>query len=200
MKTVLFLLLCLAMASAVQAQDTGYRHSLGVGFERVGLDAPDATGNRYLIRYARHLRNDRIVLAANLGYVNALNRRYLPLTNNVYVTGKRRERFTVDMTASFDLIRHSRHALRLGAGPSLWYRQDELMGPSRYTVLADGSVTNMQINWFTEKEANFGFNVLAEYEFAITEKVVVSGNIKFVDLGKMGQISIYGGGIGYRLR
>jgi len=200
MKALVLSLLCFLMVAAAHAQGMGYRHSIGIGFERVGLDAPDAIGNRYLLRYAYHLPNDRIVLAANLGYVNALNRRYLPLTKDVYVTGKRRERLTMDLTGSFDFIKHSRHALRLGAGPSLWRRQDELMGPSRYTVLPDGSATNLQINWFTEREINYGFNVLMEYEYAITEKVVVSGNVKFVDLGKAGQSSIYGGGVGYRLQ
>jgi hypothetical protein len=189
----------LTVSAAAQAQTPGYRHSVGLGFERVGLDAPDATGNRYLMRYARHFRNDRLVLIGTLGYVNAPNRRYLPLTNNVYVTGKRRERLTADATFAFDFLSHSRQALRLGAGPSLWYRQDELMGPSRYTVLADGSVANAQINWFSEKEVNYGFNVLVEYEYALTEKVAVAANVKFVDLSQAGQSTIYGSSVSYRL-
>ncbi len=188
------------LAFGAQAQNSIYRNSLGIGFERVGLDGPDATGNRYLLRYARHFRNDRLVLIGDFGYVNAPNSRYLPLTNNVYVRGKRRERLTTDATFAFDFISHSRHALRLGAGPSLWYRQDELMGPSRYTVLSDGSVTNVQINWVSVKEFNYGFNVLVEYEHAFTERLLASAKLKFASLERAGQSSIYGVGLGYRLR
>ncbi len=201
MKTYLLLLVCLLLAFGVQAQLPTYRHTVSVGFERVGLDGPDAIGNRYLVRYARHLRNDRIALMANLGYMSVLNRVDLPGAANYYVEGKRRQRVTTDLTAAFDFIRHPRHAFRLGAGPSLWYRQEELSNGIHYTLLSDGSVTNVRADWRPEKGFDFGFNVLIEYEYALTDHLLLSGKVKFVDLGDGGgQSSIYGGGIGYRLR
>ena len=183
-----------------QTAPTTYRHSIGVGFERVGLDAPDAIGNRGLLNYSRHFRNDRLVLGANLGYLNALNAKYLPGTNDYYVYGKRRERISADLTLAFDFLKHARHALRLGAGPSLWYRQDELFDGGRYTVnFTTGEITNVQVRWRQEKEVNFGYNVLVEYEYAFTEQLLVSGKLKFFDSRTAGQSSIYGVGVGYRL-
>lgn len=202
MKIDLPLLGCLLLAFGAQAQGqpAAYRHAFGVGFERVGLDAPDAVGNRYLLRYARHLRHDRIVVAANLGYMSVRNRVYLPGAADYYVEGKRRQRVTTDLTAAFDFIRHPRHALRLGAGPSLWYRQEELSDGIHYTSYADGSVSNVRAAWRSEKAFNVGLNVLLEYEYAFTDHLLLSGQVKFIDLGKGGQSSIYGGGFGYRLR
>lgn len=201
MKTSLSLLFCLLLCFKTYAQTPAYRHSLGVGFERVGLDAPDAIGNRSLLNYSRHFRNDRLIVGANLGYLNVLNKRFLPNTNDYYVYGKRRERISADVTLAFDFLKHPRHALRLGAGPSLWYRQDQLIDDARYTVnLTTGEVTNVQVKWRQEKEFNFGFNVLIEYEYALTDQLLISGKVKFVDLNKAGQSSIYGAGIGYRLQ
>jgi len=204
MKTKLPLVFpCLLLAAGAHAQTPAppvYRHSVGVGFERVGLDMPDAIGNRGLLNYSRHFRNDRLVVGANLGYVNAQNRRYLPGTNDFYVYGKRRKRVTSDLTAAFDFIRHPRHAFRIGAGPSLWYRNDEPLRSLGYTLnLTTGEVTNVRTEWGSPiKEVNFGYNVLVEYEYALTQQVLVSGKLKFFDSRKAGQSTIYGFGLGYR--
>jgi hypothetical protein len=189
------------LTAGANAQSFVHQHSIGVGLERIGLDGPDDIGNRYLLRYARHFRNDRLVLVSNLGYVNALNRRYLQGAGDYYVTGKPRERFTADVTLAFDFIKHPRHAFRLGAGPSLWYRRDEPLGAVNYTVSSGGEVTNVRAQWQPLiKELNYGFNVLVEYEYALTDRVLASASLKFVDLERAGPSSIYGLGLGYRLR
>lgn len=190
----------LATSNAQAQAPTSYKHSVGVGFERVGLDGPDDIGNRYLVRYARHLRNDRVAVMVNLGYMSVLNSVNLPGTN-YYVEGKRRQRVTTDVTAAFDFIKHPRHAFRVGAGPSLWYREDEGFGGGKYTVnLLTGEVTNVQVKWQpVVKEINFGYNVLVEYEYALTDQLLVSGKLKFFDSRKAGQSTIYGVGLGYRL-
>lgn len=201
---LLLLPLFFLLASRLQAQNPdypAYRHSLGIGFERVGLDAPDAIGNRYLVRYARHFRQDRIALINGFGYVNALNRRYLPGVNDYYVTGQPRERLTADVTLAFDFIKQPRHAFRVGVGPSVWYRKDELVQTLRWTQNSNGTVSNVQVEWQPLlKELNYGYNVLVEYEYALTPQLTVSPTLKFASLERAGQSAIYGVGVGYRLR
>lgn len=193
------IILCL-LVFEVRAQNPIYRHSLGVGFERVGLDGPDMTGSRYLVRYARHFHNDRILLISSFGYVNALNKRYLPGASDYYVIGKPRERLTADVTLAFDFIKHQRHAFRVGAGPSLWYRKDELLESLRWTQNSNGTVSNVRAEWQPVlKQLNYGFNVLVEYEYALTNQLLVSGKLKFADIERAGPSSIYGVGLGYRL-
>ena len=58
----------------------------------------------------------------------------------------------------------------------------------------------MQVNWRQEREVKFGFNVLVEYKYALTDQLLLSGKVKFVDPNKAGQSAIYGAGIGYRLQ
>lgn len=195
MKT-LFTIVLVATLGAAQAQT--YRHSVGIGVERVGLDAPDNIGNRYLARYTRHLRQDRLVLQGAVGYVSVVNRRYL--ANNYFIDGRRRERFTADVTLAFDFLKSPRQALRLGIGPSAWYRREDLMVSARYTLSSTGEVTNIRANWRSEQQLNWGYNLLLEYEYALTRQVVVSGNVKLVsvDAPGAGFNSIYGLGAGYR--
>ena len=201
MKTKLPLVIsCLLLARGAHAQTPApsvYRHSVGIGFERVGLDGPDDIGNRYLLAYSRHLLKDRVVLGANLGYMSVLNERFVD--GDTYVYGKRRKRVTFDLTASFDFIRHSRHAFRVGAGPSLWYRRDEPLGGVFYTVDANTTVMLKRVEWQPQvKEYNYGFNVLVEYEYAFTERLLASAKLKFASLERAGQSTIYGFGLGYR--
>lgn len=195
MKILLIILLVAALGTA-QAQT--YRNSVGIGGERVGLDAPDGIGNRYLARYTRHLRQDRLALQGALGYVSVLNRRYL--ANDYFIEGRRRERFTADVTLAFDFLKSPRQALRLGVGPSAWYRREDLLQSARYTLSSTGEVTNVRADWRSEQEVNWGYNLLLEYEYALTSQVVVSGNVKLVSVNAPGASfnSIYGLGAGYR--
>ncbi len=195
MKILLIILLVAALGTA-QAQT--YRNSVGIGGERVGLDAPDGIGNRYLVRYTRHLRQDRLALQGALGYVSVLNRRYL--ANDYFIEGRRRERFTADVTLAFDFLKSPRQALRLGVGPSAWYRREDLLQSARYTLSSTGEVTNVRADWRSEQEVNWGYNLLLEYEYALTSQVVVSGNVKLVSVNAPGAgfNSIYGLGAGYR--
>lgn len=195
MKTLLIIVLVITLGTA-QAQT--YRHSVGIGVERVGLDAPDGSGNRYLARYTRHLRQDRLALQGAVGYISALNRRYLG--DNYFFDGRRRERFTTDVTLSFDFLKSPRQALRLGIGPSAWYRREDRLESVRYSFTSTGEVTNLRPNWQAERELNWGYNLLLEYEYALTRHVVMSGNVKLVSTSAPagGFNAIYGLGAGYR--
>ncbi|UOR04588.1 hypothetical protein MUN82_16770 [Hymenobacter aerilatus] len=180
------------------AQLPAYQHSVSIGFERVGLDAPDDIGNRYLGRYARHLAKNRLMVEAGLGYMSVLNRRNLPM-NDYFVDGKRRKRVTGDLTLSFDFLKTLRHAFRIGVGPSLWYRKDQILDSGRFTIGSDGSISNLQVKWHTEEQVNYGFNVLIEYEYAITKHLTLAPRVSFVSLERAGPSSIYGLNVGYRL-
>lgn len=61
-------------------------------------------------RLARHFGNDRFLVAAEAGYMARST------FNEVDPGPDRRERFTTDVTAFFDLLPHPHQALRLGAG------------------------------------------------------------------------------------
>ena len=199
MKTSLFLPSLLILLSInVYAQLPAYKHSVGLGIEHVGLDAPDGVGARYLGRYALHLFKDRLTVEAGLGYMSALNRHYF--VDDIFIDGKRRKRVTGDLTFAFDFLRTPRHAFRIGVGPSLWYRKDKLVGRTVFSIRSDGTVINPRVlSWYQVEQINYGFNVLIEYEYAFTQHFTLAPRVSFVSLERAGQSSIYGLNLGYRL-
>jgi len=193
----LFLGVLIPFAASAQTKTEQYRSSLTVGVEYLALDAPDDLGWRYTARYSRHLANDRLALSATTGYGRTRNER--TLTGTQYITGRPRERLTLDATLAFDFIRHPRHALRLGGGPSLWYRDEDRLLGALYTLRGDGTITNVRPTWQRQTAWDAGYNLLAEYEFAVTERWLASGNFKFAQIRGF-QNSLLGLGVGYRLR
>ncbi len=198
MKVLLLITLSAVTIGTAQAQTSTYCHSVGIGVESIGLDAPDASGTRYLVRYTRHLRQDRLTLQGALGYASVLNRRHLG--NDDYIYGRRRQRFTADVTLAFDFLKSPRQALRLGVGPSAWYRREDVLQSLRYSFGPTGELINVQADWQQERKLELGYNLLLEYEYALTSHVVVSGNVKLIDVNEPGGgiSAIYGLGAGYR--
>lgn len=197
--SLLGLLICSLAITSAQAQ-TPFRYSVGIGVERMNLDSPDGSGTRYLLGVGRHLAHDRLLVLANVGYGWADYQAYLGV-NDFYLQGKSRQRFTFDATAAFDLVKHSRHALRVGAGPSVWYRREELLNNALITIISQNQFVIREVNWQPVSDVVSGFNVLVEYEWAVTSRLLLRVDTKFFSLNRSaGQGTHYGGGLAYRLR
>lgn len=193
------ILICSLAITSAHAQ-TPFRYSIGVGVERMSLDSPDGLGTRYLLGVGRHLVHDRLLVLANAGYGWANYQAYLGV-NDFYLQGKSRQRFTLDATAAFDLVKHPRHALRVGAGPSLWYRREELLDNARFTIISQNQFVIREVSWRPVSDVVSGFNVLVEYELAVTSRLLLRINTKFFSLNRSASESThYGGGLAYRLR
>lgn len=192
----LFIGLYLICLSFSKAQVVPYKNTVGVGVDYMSLDGPDDLGLRYVARYARHIANDRIVLEGSLGYLSVKNRQLL--VNNFYDEGRPRERLTADFTVSFDFLRSSRHALRLGAGPSIWYRKDDLLRSAQFSVQPNGTITDVTTVRNRIDETNFGYHIRAEYEYAFAPRTTLAGRVGIATLNRAGISSIAGLTLGYR--
>jgi hypothetical protein len=116
MNRYILLLSGLLLSGSLQAQVPANRNSIRLGIDLTSLDAPDDVGLRYVGRIARHFANDRIVVAAEGGYMQITSQNWL--SNDVDPGPNKRERFTADATVLFDLLHSPRQALRLGGGLS----------------------------------------------------------------------------------
>ena len=188
-----FYLTCLSFA---KAQVASYKNTVGIGVDYMSLDGPDDLGLRYVARYARHIANDRLILEGSLGYLSVKNRRLL--VNNFYDEGRPRERLTADFTVSFDFLRSSRHALRLGAGPSIWYRKDDFLQSAQFTVQQNGTITDVTTVRNQTDEANFGYHIRGEYEYTLTPRTTLAGRAGIANLNRAGFSSMAGLALGYR--
>ncbi len=190
-------IICLVLLSSgsLVAQKPDYRNSLRFGADYMSLDAPDAMGYRVLGRYARHIGDDRLVLEGSLGYLKIPNRE--SIGNGYFVEGRPRMRLSSDVTVSFDFLRSPRHALRVGFGPSAWYRQDDSVKGANFEIAPDNTVILTKLERKPVNEVNFGYNAAAEFELAINYRYTTSLRFGLANLNGMIS-SMLGVNIGYR--
>lgn len=192
----LFLLLSgLLLAGSLRAQAPVGRHSVRLGVDLTSLDAPDAVGSRYVGRLARHFGNDRIVVAAEAGYMYVTSSNH-PF-NGVDPGPNRRERFTADATVLFDLLRHPRHALRLGAGLSAWYRRDDTYRGAT-GLFTPAGLQGVAIDRQQRNGLNTGGHVATEYEWLFDPRWGADVRLRVASLGGAGISSMLGAGVSHR--
>lgn len=195
MNRYFLLLSSLLLSGLLHAQVPIGRNSIRFGVDLTSLDAPDAVAPRYVGRLTRHFGNDRIVVVAEAGYmrVTSLNQPF----NDVDPGPNRRDRFTADATVLFDLLRHPRHALRLGAGLSAWYRRDDTYGGAR-TLTTPTGLQGVSIDRQQRHGLNTGWHVATEYEWLFNTRWSADVRLRVTSLRNAGISSMLGAGIGYR--
>jgi hypothetical protein len=192
--------LSLLFNTSALAQSPATKNSIQAGVDYMSLDFPDDLGYRYNLRYARHLANDRLLLAATAGYLLTDNRsRNL---NGITASGNRRERVTGDLTILVDFLKSSRHALRAGGGLSVWARQDDTIIGSSWSSYSNDAVTDVLISASVQREnitaLNTGWHATAEYEYLFARRITASARFMLADLGRAGISSVAGIAAGYR--
>lgn len=195
MNHYLLLFASLLLADSLYAQVSVERNSIRLGVDLTSLDAPDDVGPRYVGRLARHYSNNRIVVAAEAGYmaITSLNQPF----NGVDPGLNRRERFTADATVLVDLLPHPQHALRVGAGLSAWYRRDDTYRGA--TVLfTPTDLQGVAIDRQMRHGLNMGGHVATEYEWLFVTRWSVDIRLRLAHLSDVGKSFMLGTGISHR--
>ena len=106
------------------------------------------------------------------------------------------------MTASYNLLKSTRHALRLGVGPSVWLRKDDMLQGMNLIKESIGSAKVIEVDFLREdvQEVNFGGHVMGEYEYALTPSLAlgVSGGLAQFSRKTTGFNPMAGIRLGYR--
>lgn len=195
MNHYLLLFASLLLADPLYAQVSVERNSIRLGVDLTSLDAPDDVGPRYVGRLARHYSNDRIVVAAEAGYmaITSLNQPF----NGVDPGLNRRERFTADATVLVDLLPHPQHALRVGAGLSAWYRRDDTYRGAM-VLFTPTDLQGVVIDRRMRHGLNMGGHVATEYEWLFVTRWSVDVRLRMAHLNDVGKSFMLGTGISYR--
>ncbi|RCR68290.1 hypothetical protein [Larkinella punicea] len=165
---------------------------------KTSVAAPDKMAIRYVTQFVHQIANNRIVIEGSIGFI-PIRRPRLQLTDAYYVEGHRRQRFTGDMTVLVNFIKNSRHAIRLGGGPSVWYRMDNMLEEVRY-VIDNGNqvIVNRQSRQQTN-ELNVGYHLTAEYAYELNNRFILGSRLGIANFkGKYGT-KLVGIFLGYRL-
>ncbi|WP_461139857.1 hypothetical protein [Spirosoma pomorum] len=190
MNRFIVLAIGLLFSGLLRAQSPFHRYSARLGVDLTSLDAPDDVGPRYVARLARHLGQDRIIIAAEAGYMRVTTANQL--FNTIDPGANQRERFTTELSVLVDALSSPRHALRVGGGLSAWYRRDDLYRGA--TTLGRDSYT---IDRRIQRGLTTGWHLGVEYGWRFDEHWSVDGRLRLTSLQEAGVSSALGTGLSY---
>ncbi|CCH51501.1 hypothetical protein BN8_00429 [Fibrisoma limi BUZ 3] len=193
-KTLLILLFL--NASLSYAQFPLHKNSVRATVDYMTLSNPEDAGLRFSVQAARHFLNDRFVIAASLGYLTYSTDQQT--FTDVPLGQDQRTRLTGDLTFLYDFLPSNRHALRAGAGPSLWYRDDDVLTGYYLVRLPDGSLATTSVQRERQQTNDFGYHLTVEYEYLIKPNISLHSRIGYADLVNGGISGMAGLGVGYR--
>lgn len=199
-RTLVLVCFCLAISAVANAQFSNLKNSISLDANAVTLGNVTETGSGYGFTYARHLAKDRVSIGGRLGYIKA---RGEDVTVNGFSSYARRsERFTADLTVAYNFLKSPRHALRLGVGPSAWLRKDDILRGFTFVKEEIDSPKIDRVDFAREdvQEVNFGGHLMGEYEFSVTQSLVlgVRGDLVQFNRNKTALNRMAGFKVGYR--
>lgn len=207
-KSFLTFLLCF-IVYWTSAQTTTYKNSVQFHLEALYVKAdqqPQSPVPKYSLIYTSRLAQSRWITEAGVSYTNRYVReQFTPY--QFFFPGDRSQLVTLDLTAMYNLLKSDRHALRLGAGPSLWYTRNGLISNVSGTTTAGGQqLTDVSFTRNYSHNFNLAIALRGSYEYSLTTRMVVGmrasigGNV-LNDHGSstlLGSLSTVGLSAGYR--
>jgi hypothetical protein len=180
----------LLLSGLLRAQSPLNRYSARLGVDLTTLDGPDDVAPRYVARLVRHLHQDRIIIAAEAGYMRLTTANQL--FNTIDPGPNRRERYTTELSLLVDALSNPHHALRLGGGLSAWYRRDDLYRGAS-TLGRDSYAIDRRI----QRGLTTGWHLAVEYAWRFDERWSVDGRLRVSSLQGTGVSSALGTGLSY---
>jgi hypothetical protein len=166
---------------------------IGLGLNYVSLDLPDDLVYRPVFVFEKEFRN-RFFVAAQFGGI------YHEGEDNTFQIAELRRRFTTDITVKVAILRYKNNYLKIGGGPSLWYRNDNLVNSVRFEASPPDFIPKpIGFDMMTKKDWNLGYNLTGELEVLIIKRVSLAAHFSVADLGKAGFSSVLGLNCYYKL-
>ena len=197
MKHICLLTSCLliSLRGIAQVPYVAAKNAIQIGADYIGIDPTNGLRFRYSFDYRRYLARDRVSISMAFGFANSQRTRVL-VPDMVSVGTNTRQRATVDLTASYNLLHSVHHALHIGGGPSAWYRRDDLF------VKVDPYPVPSGTQPLVERQETAGWDIGAhgtiEYTYALALNTQVSLHTGATVIGPSGIAPLFGFRAGYR--
>ncbi|WP_370728129.1 hypothetical protein [Fibrella arboris] len=171
------------------------KNAIQLGADYLGVDPANGLKYRFAFDYRRYTTRDRLSLGLTVGFMNS-QRTTVLIPDYVSVGTNTRRRVTVDLTAAYNVLHSVHHALRLGAGPALWYGSEDLFVKVDPYPVPSG--TPIDIVRRQTEGWRFGGQVSAEYTYALALNTQVSVHAGGAVVGPSGLVPLFGFRAGYR--
>lgn len=197
MKYICLLMSCLlaGLRGYAQMPYVPAKNAVQLGADFIGIDPANGLKFRYAFNYRRYFSQDQLSLDVSLGFVNS-QRTTVLVPDLVRVGSNTRHRATVDVTMAYNLLRSVHHSLRIGAGPSVWYRNDDLFVKVDPYPIPTGTEPLVERKLITGW--NIGGHGILEYGYALSLNTQVSLHTGAVVIGPSGIAPLFGLRTGYR--
>jgi hypothetical protein len=150
----------------------------------MSLDLPDDLVFSPNINYEKKFKN-RLFIGSKIGYVN-----YAGKDGFSNTIPEKRVRIMLDIKPSFALLKYKNSYLKFGAGPSLWYRNDDIVNQIKFNLANQLEIIDYKKK--TTKELNLGLNVFTELDIEVAKKFSIVGSIGLVSFKTAGANSMLG--------
>lgn len=191
------------------AQTPTYKSSVQFHVEALYVKAdqrPRSPVPKYSLVYTNRLSTSRWITEVGVSYTSRYVRgQFTPF--QYFFPGDRSQLVTLDLTAMYNLLTSDRHALRLGAGPSLWYTRNSLVANLSGVTDASGQqLTDVTFTRTHNHSFDLAIALRGSYEYSLSHRLMmgvrasVGGNVlngnAFSSL--VGGLSTVGLSAGYR--
>ncbi len=169
-----FLLCCVACCS--NAQTPTYKNSVQFHIEALykkGDQRPQSPVLKYSLIYTRRLAESRWIVEVGATYASRyVQQQFTPY--QYFFPGDRSQLVTLDLSGMYNLLKSNRHDLRLGAGPSLWYTRNSLIGNLSGTTTADWQeLLDVTFTRNYSHDLNLALILRGSYEYSLTSQLFV---------------------------
>lgn len=161
-----------------------YPSNIGIGLDYMSLDLPDNLVISPNIHFQKQF-SKRLFAGTKLGVVN-----YSGFDNFSKSIPERRIRINIDLKPSIALLSFNRFNIKLGAGPSIWYRKDIIVNEWRFLLEPPNQI--LEFKKRRTEEINLGINVFSELNIKVYKKFSITGSFGVVNFKKAGTSSILG--------
>jgi hypothetical protein len=182
MKKIFLIIYFLLFVFCLKAQISQNR--IGLGIDYLSLDLPDDMVFSPNINYQRQF-NKRLFISTKMGYVN-----YSGKDSFSQSIPENRKRIMLDIRPSFAVLKYKSNYFKIGAGPSFWYRDDDLVKQIRFSLDSPNQI--IEYKKTRTKEVNVGLSLYSEIDIAIIKKISIVGSFGFSTFKKAGSNSILG--------
>lgn len=183
------LLIILVLNTYIESFTQNYSQKIGLGLSYISLDAPDDVSFSPNIIYEKKL-NKKFLIGAKLGY-NLIN----DFDNFSKKIPERRERVMLDLELKFALIKYKNNYLKIGVGPSAWYRNDDIVTRIKFNLQDQTNVFDYTKT--QTKETNLGIKYLIELDINLVKKLSILSNVCITNFGRAGGNTITNFGLLY---
>lgn len=174
-KLLLSFLLCFIVHWS-KAQIAAYKSSVQFHVEALYVKADQRLKSpipKYSLVYTKRLLTSRWIAEAGISYTSRYAKmQFAPFP--YFFPGDRSQLVTLDLTAMYNLLKSDRHALRFGAGPSLWYIRNSLV--SNLSGITDGSgqqLTDVSFTRTHNRSFDLAIALRGSYEYSLSHRLMM---------------------------